>query len=179
VTDAASVGVPRQRTAIVAMGVAGCGKSTVAALLAQRLGWSLGEADDLHPALNVAKMSTGDPLTDADRAPWLDLVRDWIDAQSGDCVLTCSALRRSYRDVLRGADAQVRFVHLDGTREQLSRRLTARTGHFMPPALLDSQLATLEALQGDEDGVVVDIAGTPERIAGLVVDRLGLAAFAG
>lgn len=168
-----------RRTAVVVMGVAGCGKSTVAALVADRLGWPLGEADDLHPPVNVAAMSAGTALGDADRAPWLDLVRGWIDAQDGDCVLTCSALRRSYRDVLRGADARVRFVHLHGTREQLAQRLTARTDHFMPPALLDSQLATLEELGPDEDGVVVDVAGTPGHVAGLALDRLGLAARAG
>jgi gluconokinase len=152
-------------TALVVMGVAGCGKSTVAELLADRLGWPLGEADDWHPAANVAAMTAGTALTDADRAPWLLAVRDWIDAQDGDCVLTCSALRRSYRDVLRTAAARVRFVHLAGSREQLAERLAARTGHFMPPALLDSQLATLEPLGADEDGVVVPVDGTPVEVA--------------
>lgn len=159
-------------TALVVMGVAGCGKSTVAGLLADRLGWPLGEADDWHPAANVAAMTAGTPLTDADRAPWLHAVRDWIDAQGGDCVLTCSALRRSYRDVLRGAGSRVRFVHLDGSREELAARLAARTGHFMPPSLLDSQLAVLEPLEADEDGVVVGISGTPAEVADRAVEAV-------
>lgn len=158
------------RTALVVMGVAGCGKSTVAGLLADRFGWPLGEADDWHPAANVAAMTAGIPLTDADRAPWLLAVRDWIDAQAGDCVLTCSALRRPYRDVLRTASARVRFVHLDGSRDELAARLAARTGHFMPPSLLDSQLAALEPLGADEDGVVVGITGAPAEVADRVVE---------
>lgn len=162
------------RTAVVVMGVAGCGKSTVAGLLASRLGWSLGEADDLHPPANVAAMSAGNPLTDTDRAPWLEIVRDWIDAQPGDSVLTCSALRRRYRDVLRSSSARVRFVHLDGSRERLAQRLTGRTNHFMPPALLVSQLATLEALEPDEDGVVVGIDAPPGEVAERALTRLGL-----
>ncbi|GAB3452435.1 gluconokinase [Kineococcus endophyticus] len=159
-------------TALVVMGVAGCGKSTVAGLLADRLGWPLGEADDWHPAANVAAMTAGTPLSDADRAPWLLAVRDWIDAQGGDCVLTCSALRRSYRDVLRGAGARVRFVHLDGSRDELAARLAARTGHFMPASLLDSQLAVLEPLEADEDGVVVPITGGPLEVAGRVEEAV-------
>lgn len=158
------------RTALVVMGVAGCGKSTVAGLLADRFGWPLGEADDWHPAANVAAMTAGIPLIDADRAPWLLAVRDWIDAQGGDCVLTCSALRRSYRDVLRTAGARVRFVHLDGSRDELAARLAARTGHFMPLSLLDSQLAALEPLGADEDGVVVGIDGAPAEVADRVVE---------
>lgn len=167
------------RTAVVVMGVAGCGKTTVAGLVAAQLGWPLGEADDLHPAANVAKMSAGTPLTDEDRWPWLAIVRDWIETGSGDCVLTCSALRRGYREVLRAPGVRVRFVHLDGTPEQLRSRLGARTGHFMPPALLTSQLATLEPLEADEDGVVVAIDDTPEAIADEVVRALGLHVPAG
>ncbi|PWJ54428.1 gluconate kinase, SKI family [Quadrisphaera granulorum] len=162
------------RRAVVVMGVAGCGKSTIAGLLAERLGWPLGEADDLHPPANVAKMASGTPLTDDDRWPWLDDVRAWIDAQPSDCVLTCSALKRDYRDVLRKAEAQVLFAHLDGTVEQLRARISGRVGHFMPPALLDSQLATLEPLEDDEAGAVLGIAGTPDAIADAVMKALRL-----
>ncbi|WP_269329804.1 gluconokinase [Kineosporia babensis] len=156
------------------MGVSGCGKSTVAALIAGRLGWPLGEADDLHPAANVAKMSNGIPLTDDDRRPWLTEVRAWIDAQDGDCVLTCSALKRSYRDLLRQAGVRVRFVHLHGDTEQLALRLASRTGHFMPLSLLESQLSTLEPLQADEDGIVVRINAEPAHIADVSIQQLGL-----
>lgn len=171
------------RTAVVVMGVAGCGKSTVAALLADRLGWPLGEADDLHPTANVAKMSAGNPLTDEDRGPWLERVRGWIEAQDGDSVLTCSALRRRYRDVLRTSGARVRFVHLTGTRELLTSRLAGRTEHFMPPALLDSQLATLEPLAIDEDGIEVGlgvgIGRTPDVLVEEILVELGLGVRAG
>ena len=130
---------------LVLMGVSGCGKSTVAALLAGRLGWDFEEGDDLHPAANVAKMAAGHPLDDADRRPWLAAVAAWI-RQHTDAgrpgIITCSALKKSYRDVLRGD--RVMFVYLAGTREQIAARLAARHGHFMPPALLDSQFATLE-----------------------------------
>jgi gluconokinase len=160
---------------LVVMGVSGTGKSTVARLLAGRLGWDLAEGDDLHPAANVAKMQSGQPLTDEDRWPWLALVWDWIRAHLDARVpgiVTCSALRRSYRDVLRAPG--VIFVHLDGTREQIAAMLDARTGHFMPGLLLDSQLATLEPLGGDENGIVIVIGGTPEDEADAVIQRLHL-----
>jgi gluconokinase len=150
------------------MGVSGCGKSTIAALLAQRLGWPMAEADDLHPASNVAKMHAGQPLTDDDRWPWLERVRDWIAARAGagqDVVVTCSALRTAYRDVLRTAAPRVRFLLLTAPPEVLAERIGHRTGHFMPPSLLPSQLATLEPLGPDEDGVTVDVSGTPEASA--------------
>ncbi len=161
-------------TALVVMGVAGSGKTTVAAILGERLGWPLAEADEFHSAANVAKMSAGTPLTDEDRQPWLAAIRDWISGTGGSSVVTCSALRRAYRDVLRQADARVRFVHLAGGRDELTERMSARTDHFMPIALLDSQLNTLEPLQPDEDGVVVPISGTPEQIAQAALDRLHL-----
>ncbi|WP_170304491.1 gluconokinase [Microlunatus speluncae] len=162
------------RTSLVVMGVAGSGKTTVAAILAERLGWPLAEADEFHSAENVAKMSAGTPLTDEDRGPWLAAIRDWISAAAGSSVVTCSALRRTYRDVLRQADARVRFVHLDGGRDEIAERMSARTDHFMPLGLLDSQLATLEPLEPDEDAVVVPIEGTPAEIAETALTALDL-----
>src|SRR6476620_6470349 len=129
---------------LVVMGVSGSGKSTVAAILAGQLGWDLEEGDDLHPAANVAKMASGQPLTDEDRWPWLDKIAAWIQlhTESGTPgVITCSALKRVYRDRLRGPG--VAFVHLDGSREVIGARLSKRLDHFMPSTLLDSQLATL------------------------------------
>jgi gluconokinase len=164
------------KTAIVVMGVAGSGKSTVAEGLAERLGWPMIEGDDLHSAENKAKMSAGTPLTDDDRMPWLSAVRDWIDQTPGHSVVTCSALRRSYRDLLRTANGRVRFVHLTGSRAVLGARIGARTGHFMPPSMLISQLETLEPLDADEDGVVVDIDASPDDIVDAALRRLGLAA---
>ncbi|MDQ4215622.1 gluconokinase [Microbacterium capsulatum] len=144
-------------TVLVVMGVSGSGKSTLAGVLAGRLDWALQEGDDLHPAANVAKMEAGIPLTDEDRRPWLELIREWIVARqdAGESgIVTCSALRRSYRDVL--VRPGVEFVHLDGTRAEFAERLGRRLGHFMPASLLDSQLETLEPLDADEQGFVVD-----------------------
>lgn len=163
-------------TAVVVMGVAGSGKTTVASILARRLGWTLAEADDFHSPENVAKMSAGTPLTDEDRKPWLAAIRDWISTGEGNVVVTCSALRRGYRDVLREAESRVRFLHLAGSRDEIRDRMAARTDHFMPLELLDSQLDTLEPLASDEDGVVVSIAGTPEEIAEAALQRLELTA---
>lgn len=165
-----------ERTAIVVMGVAGCGKTTVAEALAERLGWPVADADDFHPPDNVAKMRAGTPLTDDDRWPWLDRIRDWLTAADGSVVVTCSALRRAYRDVLRGAESRVRFVHLTGTQDLLAARMGARQGHFMPFKLLKSQLATLEPLQPDEDGVVIDIDAAPAEIVDAALRGLGLQA---
>lgn len=162
------------KTAIVVMGVAGCGKTTVAEALAARLGWPVADADDFHSSENVAKMRAGTPLTDVDRMPWLRTIRDWISIADGDVVVTCSALRRIYRDVLTQAEARVRFVHLHGTRALLVQRMGARQGHFMPLTLLDSQLATLELLQADEDGVQVSIDATPEEILDAILRALDL-----
>jgi len=162
---------------IVLMGVSGCGKSTIGGLLAGRLGWPLAEGDDLHPAENVAKMAAGHPLDDADRAPWLARIRDWIDGRlaTGESgLVTCSALKRRYRDVLRGEQGDVVFVYLHGTREQLLTRLTARQGHFMPAALLDSQLADLEPPEPDERAVRIDIGPPPAVQADAIVEKLAL-----
>jgi len=166
---------PVTRTVVVVMGVAGSGKTTVARLLADRLGWVFAEADDFHSAANVAKMSAGTPLTDDDRQPWLEDVRAWLDTCPGDAVITCSALRRRYRDILRDAHAQVRFLHLAGDRETLVARMSTRVGHFMPVSLLDSQLATLEPLGPDEDGVVVDVGAEPPVIVQQALTALELA----
>ncbi|WP_375479718.1 gluconokinase [uncultured Jatrophihabitans sp.] len=157
------------------MGVSGCGKSTVGGVLHGRVGWPLCEGDDLHPPANVAKMAAGHALTDEDRRPWLALVRAWIDARvaaDGAGLVTCSALKRAYRDVLR--EPHVVFVHLDGTREQLLARLAGRHGHFMPAALLDSQLATLEKPDADEQAIRVDIAAPAAVQANEIVDILRL-----
>ncbi|GAA2096843.1 gluconokinase [Microlunatus panaciterrae] len=161
-------------TAVVVMGVAGSGKTTVATLLGARLGWQVAEADDFHSSQNVAKMASGVPLTDADRQPWLIAIRDWISASDTSVLVTCSALRRSYRDVLRTADKRVRFLHLDGTADLIGERIRARVDHFMPPALLDSQLSTLEPLQPDEDGVVIGVSGTPHGVADRAMAALQL-----
>jgi len=166
---------------IVLMGVSGCGKSTIGGLLAGRLGWPLAEGDDLHPAENVAKMAAGHPLDDTDRAPWLARIREWIDGRitAGESgLVTCSALKRRYRDVLRGGPGHppgdVVFVYLHGTREQLLTRLTARQGHFMPASLLDSQLADLEPPQPDERALQIDIGPAPAVQANAIVEKLAL-----
>lgn len=143
---------------VVVMGVSGTGKSTVAALLAARLGWDLAEGDDLHPPANITKMIDGIALTDADRAPWLARIAAWIDqhrAAGRSGVITCSALRREYRDVLRRPE--VFFVYLTAPRTTIEARLAARRGHFMPRSLLDSQLAVLEPPTADEAATIVDV----------------------
>lgn len=168
---------PRERpTAVVVMGVAGCGKTTIAKLLAARLRWAQAEADDFHPADNVAKMAAGIPLTDADRQPWLESLRDWITEQDQNVVITCSALRRGYRDILRGATARVRFIHLHGSPEVLAARIGGRTDHFMPASLLESQLAILEPLEPDEDGVLIDVGSSPDEIVATAYDFVSPAA---
>jgi gluconokinase len=162
------------KTTIIVMGVAGSGKSTVAEMLAERLGWPMAEGDDFHSPANRAKMASGVPLTDEDRKPWLESIRDWIDQTPQNAVVTCSALRRSYRDILRGARGRVRFLHLHGSPSVLSSRIGGRSGHFMPPALLISQLETLEPLGPDEDGTVVDVDNSPEEIVEQALTRLRL-----
>lgn len=167
--------------AIVVMGVSGCGKSTVAAALAERLGGLYADADSLHSEEALAKMAAGTPLTDHDRAPWLRRVAQLIERETRGrtpAVVACSALRRRYRDVLRThSGGDVFFVHLSGSVGVLSQRMAARTGHFMPPALLESQLNTLEPLETDEAGVVVDIDDTVDNVVArafaAVVDHFG------
>lgn len=157
---------------VVVMGVSGTGKSTVAAALADRLDWPFIEGDDLHPRSNVAKMESGEPLTDDDRAPWLAAIREHALEESAagrSAVITCSALKRQYRDSLREGVGAMFFVHLHGTQEVLEPRMARRERHFMPAGLLQSQLDTLEPLHDDEDGVVVDISGTVEEVIALSV----------
>ena len=150
------------------MGVSGAGKSTVGIAIAEKLGVNFTDADALHPASNVAKMAAGTPLTDADRWPWLDLVgRALADAGDAGLVVACSALKRSYRDAIRAAAPSARFVHLVVPRTVLGDRVASRPGHFMPASLVDSQLETLEPLEADEPGVLVDseggVAATADR----------------
>lgn len=154
---------------IVVMGVSGTGKSTIGRGLADALGLPFLEGDDLHPAANVAKMADGIPLTDADRAPWLDRIAAELDQP---LVVTCSALKRSYRDRLRGAAPDLVLVYLHGTPELLASRMAQRDGHFMPTSLLQSQLATLEEPAADEDVIPVDVMLRPDEIVDLVVERL-------
>lgn len=150
---------------IIVMGVSGCGKTTIGDLVARELGVPFVDGDSLHPVENVAKMAAGTPLTDEDRWPWLATVGSKLAAAGdGGLVLACSALRRSYRDAIREQAPDTVFLHLDGSKEVLKARTEGRTGHFMPPALLESQLATLEPLQEDERGVVVDIAAPVQDV---------------
>lgn len=158
---------------VVVMGVAGAGKSTVARGLADSLGWDFAEGDELHSEQSVAKMAAGQPLTDADRWPWLEQVAHWIDAEieaGRNGVITCSALKRSYRDILRRP--QVRFVYLAVPRAELERRVAQRPEHYMPASLLDSQLAALEPPAADEGPIVIEAAGDPGRSVELIRERL-------
>ncbi len=154
---------------IVVMGVSGCGKSTVGELLAARLELPFLDADSLHPITNVDKMAKGVPLTDEDRRPWLEEIGRRMAQADGGLVVACSALRRSYRELILSQCPTAFFVHLDGSRELLLQRLSEREGHFMPASLLDSQLATLEPLADDEPGTVLSLdapGATPETLAG-------------
>jgi gluconokinase len=159
---------------VIVMGVSGSGKSTVARLLAAELKWPFADGDDFHTPANVARMRAGHPLRDADRAPWLAAIAAWAGGQHRGAVLACSALRRCYRDVLRGAGPDVRFAVLSLDGAALARRVKHRTGHFMPESLLASQLATFEALQPDESGVTVDVTGPPEQVVRAIRAGLGL-----
>lgn len=152
-------------TVVVVMGVSGSGKSTVGTALAAALGVDYAEADTFHPGANIRKMGAGRPLDDADRAPWLAAIADWIGghACSGG-VVSSSALKRRYRDVLRSSGTPVFFLHLHGPRDVLAERMAARSGHFMPGTLLGSQLADLEPLQRDEAGMTMDIRRPPAEI---------------
>jgi len=143
---------------IVVMGVSGSGKSTVGAALAQRLGVPFADADDFHPPANIAKMTVGSPLDDDDRYPWLEAIGRWLAERSTEGgVMSCSALKRKYRDQLRTHCAQTEFVHLSGSPEVIAARQASRPGHFMPASLMASQFATLEPLQPDERGVTIDV----------------------
>ncbi|MGB3684850.1 MAG: gluconokinase [Ornithinimicrobium sp.] len=154
-------------THLVVMGVSGSGKTTIAKAISERLGWEFGEGDDHHPQANRDKMSGGVALTDVDRWPWLGILAGWTRERHDhgrSTVLTCSALRRAYRDILSAGGSGTIFVHLTGDRDLLLQRMKDRD-HFMPDSLLDSQFDTLEDLEPDETGLVVDVADSPERIA--------------
>jgi gluconokinase len=167
---------PTQGTlTVVVMGVSGCGKTTVAQDLAARLGWEYAEGDDFHPASNVEKMRAGIPLTDEDRAPWLQALAEWIgehERAGRSVVVTCSALKRSYRDILRAGHPSVWFAHVSADPQVLRERVEHRTNHYMPASLLDSQLATLEPLQPDEAGATLSSAGSPDVVVDEVLAAL-------
>ncbi|MFF2371775.1 gluconokinase [Agromyces sp. NPDC058110] len=158
---------------IVVMGVSAVGKSTIGSGVAERLGVPFRDADDLHPAANVEKMRTGTPLDDDDRWPWLDIVgAEMQHAAASGLVMACSALRRAYRDRLRAQAPTIAFVHLHADDAVLAARAAGRTGHFMPPSLLASQLATLEPLGDDELGLLVDVDATIDEIVDRAVTEL-------
>jgi gluconokinase len=166
---------PSNISAIIVMGVSGSGKSTIASALASYIGFDCEDGDSYHPASNVAKMHAGTPLTDDDRWPWLKAIADDIDrrATSGrPFVVSCSALKRAYRDVLVHGRPDVRLVYLKGTRDLIAKRLTFRKDHFMPASLLDSQFATIQEPAPDEHVVVVDIDVPVDRIIATIVDQL-------
>jgi gluconokinase len=153
---------------IVVMGVSGSGKSTVGAALAQRLRVPFADADDFHPPANIQKMSDGHPLDDDDRFPWLEAIGEWLAARSVDGgVMSCSALKRKYRDQLRDHCPEVIFLHLSGSPEVIGKRQASRPGHFMPASLLASQFDTLEPLEADERGVTIDV----DRDIDAIVDK--------
>ena len=162
---------------VIVMGVSGSGKTTLARGIAERLGWEFLEGDELHPAANVEKMAAGTPLTDEDRWPWLRAIAAWMDEraeQGHDAVLTCSALKRSYRDLLTEGRPGVRFCHVQADPQLIEERISARKGHYMPPSLLPSQLRALEPLADDEPGAVVPADGTPEETVHEALRLLGL-----
>ena len=162
---------------LLIMGVAGSGKTTIGQKLARRLGWEFRDADSFHPAANVAKMSAGTPLTDEDRWPWLDAIGAWMDTHrraGTKAVVTCSALKRVYRQRLFHQRPDARLVYLKGSKGLIADRMSRRKGHFMPPALLDSQFATLEEPRGVERAVVVNIAMSPSRVIEHVLVQTGL-----
>ena len=162
---------------VLVMGVSGAGKSTVGSLLATRLGVPFADADAFHPAANVAKMSRGEPLTDADRWPWLDAIGAWLDRQaaSGEGgVATCSALKHIYRDRLLAPRPAVRLVHLSGDPALIGARQAARPDHFMPPSLMASQFATLEAPAPEERAIILSVAPSPEAIVATALEALAV-----
>lgn len=160
---------------VVVMGVSGSGKSTVGAALAQRLGVPFADADDFHPPANIAKMTAGHALDDADRHPWLEAIGEWLAGHPQGGVISCSALKVAYRDQLRAHAPGTTFVHLHGSREVIARRQASRPGHFMPASLLDSQFDTLEPLGSHEAGLVIDVDQDVDAIVQEYVDRAAAA----
>lgn len=157
---------------LVVMGVSGSGKSTVGAAVAQRLRVPFADADDFHPRANIEKMTAGHPLDDADRLPWLDAVGEWLAEHPDGGVMGCSALKRSYRDRLREHAPRTTFLFLEGSREVIARRQASRPGHFMPASLLDSQFATLEALEPDEAGATISVDQSVDAVVDAYVATL-------
>lgn len=160
---------------VVVMGVSGSGKTTIARRLAEDLGWTFAEGDDFHSQANRDKMASGTPLTDDDRWPWLRSIADWIrerGAAGESTVVTCSALRRAYREVLAAGNAHLQFCHVAVSPNELASRLQERTDHYMPASLLQSQLDTLEPLSDDEPGVTVVAEGSPEEAFAHVMQEL-------
>lgn len=162
---------------VVMMGVSGVGKTTIGTLLAERLGWGYAEGDSYHPPANVAKMRAGTPLDDADRAPWLAAIAADIDrwrAAGQGMVVACSALKRSYRDILIGGRPDVRLVRLAGDEALIRARMETRTDHYMPPSLLSSQLATLQPPGDDEEAITVNVACSPQACVAQILEALGI-----
>ena len=167
---------------LLVMGVSGSGKSTVGAMLAGRLRWAYAEADDFHPAANVTKMHAGVQLTDDDRWPWLSAIAEWMDTQAAagqPAVVTCSALKRRYRDFLRAGRPYIQLIYLDGDRDLIARRMAARQGHFFPARLLDTQFSELEPPRPGEHALTVAAAATPGQIVDEILRKLGLGGFRG
>jgi gluconokinase len=181
-TSSSEVNMQYPATHLVVMGVAGSGKSTIAAALSKQLGWACAEADEFHPQSNIDKMSQGIPLQDEDRWPWLQQIQDWMTgkARAGQStVLTCSALKRTYRRLLSEAEGRVLFIHLHGEAGLISQRMQGREGHFMPPTLLPSQLATLEPLTEEElasGSLRLDISRSPQELIADILAALKLQA---
>jgi gluconokinase len=169
-------------THLVVMGVAGSGKSTIAAALSRQLGWACAEADEFHPPANIEKMTEGIPLQDEDRWPWLQEIQNWMTTQARagqSTVLTCSALKQSYRQLLAQAEGRVLFLHLHGEADLIGQRMQGREGHFMPPTLLPSQLATLEPLSDEElaaGSLRLDISKSPDELVRTIIAALQLPA---
>ncbi|WP_166140770.1 gluconokinase [Nocardioides ochotonae] len=162
---------------IVVMGVSGVGKTTIAKGISTLTGWTFAEGDAFHPDANVAKMHEGRPLTDEDRWPWLRAIGEWMSAEIAEgrsAVVTCSALRRAYRDLLREGRPELEFCHLAAQENLIGDRLSHRDGHFMPPSLLPSQFATLEPLEDDEPGVTVSVEGAVPDVLARAVASLRL-----
>ncbi|QRP60328.1 gluconokinase [Corynebacterium minutissimum] len=160
------------RKHVVVMGVSSCGKSTVGELLAQRTGLPFRDGDDMHPAANIEKMASGQALNDLDRQPWLESIGRFLAEHENGAIVGCSALKHSYREIIRAAAPDTVFVHLHGSYELLKERMSHRVGHFMPVSLLDSQFETLEDLRPEEAGLVLDVSAAPEDLAAAAAEYL-------